>query len=141
MALVVLILVIPVFYSVEMSSIETEITEIELAEIADYTSNTLANLYFLANSTNNLNINLTKELIYLPLTVQDSPYTLSIISVGGNASKVTASIQGTTTSADSWLVPGLKVGESYSLDIIRGTVVAGCYRSGSDFHIWLGYGE
>jgi hypothetical protein len=141
MALVMLILVLPAFYAVERDVIAANIAEIELAEIADYTSNTLANLYFLANSTNNMSINLTKEMLYLPLTVRDSPYTLSIVSVGGNASKVTASLKGSATSADAWLVPGLKVGASSSLEITRRAVIAGCYRNANDFYVWLGYGD
>ena len=140
MALVVLILVIPAIYSVEMQSIATDVTVIELKEIADYTSNSLGNLYFLANSTQNLNINLTKELLYLPLTVQDSPYILTIESVNGNATKVTAALKGSHISGESWLVPGLKVGSSYSLEVTRKPIVVGCYRNGNNFHIYLGHG-
>jgi hypothetical protein len=144
MGLIVLILVMPYFYSIERNNIASEIAKMELTEIADYTSNTLANLYFLANSTNNLDINLTKQVLYLPLTVQDSFYTLSVTSVSGNASKVTASLKDKPSiSADSWLVPGLKVGVSYSMEITGRSIIAGCYRNVTDsrFYVLLGYGE
>jgi hypothetical protein len=144
MGLIVLILVLPVFYSIERDNIATEIAQIELTEIADYTSNTLANLYFLANSTNSLDINLKKQVLYLPLTIQDSFYTLSVASVGGNASKVTVSLKDKPSiSADSWLVPGLKVGVSYSVEIASRSIIAGCYRNVTDskFYVLLEYGE
>lgn len=141
MGLVVLILAMPYFYSLERDNIAAGIAKSELSEIADYTSNTLANLYFLANSTN-VNTNLTKQLLYLPLTVQNSFYTLNITSIDGNASKVTASlIDKASISADSWLVPGLKVGSSYSVEISSGSVIANCYRNNTGFYISLGYGE
>lgn len=144
MGLIMLILVMPYFYSIERDNIASEIAEIELTEIADYTSNTLANLYFLANSTNNLDINLKKQVLYLPSTVQDSFYTLSVTSVGDNASKVTAALKDKPSiSADSWLVPGLKVDDNYSVEIAGRSIIAGCYRNvtDSEFYVLLEYGE
>lgn len=106
-ALVGLIIVMPFFYSIEVDQVATTTTKAELAEVADYTSNTLANLNYLVNSTNQANFNLTKQLLYLPLKIQDSFYTLRIVSNGGNASKITAALRDETSiSADSWL-PGI----------------------------------
>jgi hypothetical protein len=142
MGLVVLILAMPYFYSIERDNIAAGIARSELLEIADYTSNTLENLYFLANSINIMGVNLTKQLFYLPLTVQDSFYTINITSVGGNASKIIASLKDKPSiSADSWLVPGLKVGSSYSVEVESKSVIANCYRDSSGFYISLGYGE
>ncbi len=142
MGLIILILVMPYFYSIERDNIATRIAESELAEIADYTSNTLANLYFLANSTSNTAVNLTKQLIYLPLTVQGSFYRINIESVEGSASKVTAYFEDNPSiSADSWLVPGLKVGSSYSVESGSKTIVTNCFRNSTGFFISIGNGE
>jgi hypothetical protein len=139
MALVVLILVMPYFYSIEVTDVSTRAAESELAEIADYTSNTLANLYFLANSTGDAGANLTKQLVYLPLTVHNSFYKLTIVSVSGSASRITASLRDNPSiSADAWLVPGLKVGASSSIEVSNKTAIAGCYGDGSSYYVWLG---
>ena len=138
-ALVVLIIAMPYFYSLEVSEITVKATRAELLEIADYTSNTLANLYYLANSTNAIDMNLTKELIYLPLTVQDSFYNLAISSTGDNASKITATLRDNPNIAsESWLVPGLKIERDTSVEVSGKLVVAGCYWNGTSYCVWLG---
>ena len=60
-ALVALIFVTQFFYVQVVNNLQAEMTRRELKEIADYVSDTLANLYFLANSTN-LDIELEKSL-------------------------------------------------------------------------------
>ena len=141
MGLIVLIIAMPVFYSIERDNIATNIAESELAEIADYTSNTLSNLYFLANSTSNVDINLTKQLVYLPLTVQGSYYMISIESVDECASQITASFSNEPSiSADSWLVPGLKVGDSYSVESSSEKIFTNCFRNETGFFISIGNG-
>ncbi len=143
MSLVALIAIMPYLYSVERDNIEVEISTAQLTEIADYTSNTLENLYFLANSTNNNNVDLTKKLLYLPLTVQDSFYTLKISSVGNNASRVVASLKDRPSiSGESWLVPGLKTAGNFSLERDGREIIAGCYRNATDslFYVSLEYG-
>ena len=143
MGLVVLILVMPYVYSIERDNVVAQIAEAELAEIADYTSNTLENLYFLADSSNQADANLTKELLYLPSTVQESFYRLTISSAGLDASKVTASLKDKSSfSADSWLIPGLRVSGNYTVEINNKSIVAGCYRNITDgeFYVSLGYG-
>src|SRR5512139_1724247 len=124
MGLVVLILVLPAFFAIERDSVAEELTVRELTEISDYTSNTLENLFLLANSTNTQELTITKELIYLPLTVEGSPYVLKISSVDGVASQVTASLENNpSVVGTSWLVPGLKTSENLLL-VRNYTVVA-----------------
>jgi hypothetical protein len=141
MALVVLIIAMPFYFAMERNSVTEETAKRELTEISDYTSNTLANLFYLANSTDSGSVNITKQLIYLPLMVSGSSYTLRITSEGMNALKITSSLMDKPQIAgDSWLVPGLKVLNSDTINITSKAVVAGCYRDSSDFYIWLGVG-
>ncbi len=146
MALIVLILVLPSFFEIQRNSIADEMTRRELTEIADYTSNTLANLYFLAESSLSSDVSLTKELLYLPLTVGDSFYVLSIAD-DGNSSKVIAYIMDQQwISGQSWIAPGLDVDPEISLEInsneLSGKVaVANCYGDFGNFYVSLGYGE
>jgi hypothetical protein len=134
-ALIMLIFVMPIFYATVANNISVNMARRELKEIADYASNTLANLYFLVNSTNCLNVSLTKELMYLPSAVEDSVYT---VEIDENASKVTAHLKDRSwIAADAWLVPGLKVGEKISIESGGRTVVAGCSRNETGVYAWL----
>ena len=130
-----LIFVMPIFYATVANNISVSMARRELKEIADYASNTLANLYFLVNSTNCLNVSLTKELMYLPSAVENSGYT---IEIDGNSSKVTAYLKDRSwIAADAWLVPGLKAGEKSSIESGGRTVVAGCSRNETGVYAWL----
>jgi hypothetical protein len=146
MALVVLILVLPSFFEIQRNGIADEMTRRELTEIADYTSNTLANLLFLAESAQVSDISLTKELLNLPLTVGDSFYALHIAD-DGNSTKVIAYIMGQQwISGQSWVAPGVDVDPEISLEInsneLSGRVaVASCYGDFGNFYVSLGYGE
>jgi predicted polyphosphate/ATP-dependent NAD kinase len=131
----------PFFYANVANSIEAEMKKRELKEIADYVSNTMANLYFLVNSTNYGNISLEKELIYLPSAVENSIYVVEIVESGGNASKITAYLKNKPSiAADSWLIPGLKVGAENYIESGQRTVVAGCSRNGTDIYVLIKYG-
>ena len=143
MGLIVLILVLPFFFATEKANISEQMARRELTEISDYTSNTLNNLYFLANSTKaNGNLEITKTLLYLPLTVQDSFYALSISSDGENATTVTAVLNGKSwVAGESWLVPGVKMYNLSSIEIRGKTVTAGCLRNSTGFYVWLGEGN
>ncbi len=138
--LIALILVMPFFFSMERDSIAEQMAIRELTEISDYTSNTLANLYFLANSTNSIDLTLTKDLLYLPLTVQDSFYTLKIVSEDGvSATKVLAVQKGKSwVVGESWLVPGLKLLNASLIEVNGQTVTVGCRRDSTGFYVWLG---
>ncbi len=140
MGLIVLILVLPFFFATEQASIAEEMAKRELTEISDYTSNTLNNLYFLANSTiTNNDLEMTKTLLYLPITVQNSFYELSIAPNGENASKVTAVLKGKSwVAGESWLVPGMKMYNLSSIEIRGKAVTAGCLRNSTGFYVWLG---
>ena len=138
--LVLLIFVMPFFYAIVVNNIDAEMMKRELREVADYVSNTMANLYFLVNSTNYVNVSLEKELVYLPSDVENSLYIVEIVESGGNASKITAYLKNKSSVAvDSWLAPGLKVGAENYIESGR-AVVAGCSRSGTSFYAWIRYG-
>jgi len=138
-ALVSLILIMPFYYSIVLDNISMDVARRELKEIADYVSNTFANLYFLVNSTQHININLTKELIYLPFTVEDSIYVIKISGSGGNATKVSAYLrERSSIISEAWLAPGLKIGSSDSVESWKKNIVAGCTRNGTGIYIWLG---
>lgn len=139
MALVALVLVLPAFFAMERDNFAEEMAIRELTEISDYTSNTLQNLFLLANSTNTQSLTVTKELVYLPLKVEGSPYVLSITSDDGeHASQVVASLTDKPwITGFSWIVPGLKITSSSSLTITERTVEAGCKRESTGFYIWL----
>jgi hypothetical protein len=136
-ALIMLIFVIPTFYATVANNIGASMARRELKEIADYASNTLANLYFLVNSTNCLNVSLTKELIYLPSAVENSVY---IVKIDENASKVTAYLKDrSSVAADAWLVPGLEVGGGDTIESGGRTVVAGCRRDFTGVYVWIDF--
>ena len=141
--LLVLTLVMPVFFAMEQNSIAQDMAIRELTEITDYTSNTLQNLFLLANSTNSEKLTLTKEMIYLPLTVEGSFYTLTIQSMDGvNASKISAFLKDEpTVEGSSWLISGLKITSEQSVEVSNNLIVAGCERSGSGFYVWIKEGE
>ena len=136
-----LIFVMPFFYAIVVDNIRVDMMRMELKEITDYVSNTLANLYFLVNSTDSLDVSLEKELIYLPSTVENSVYIVNIDGSNGTASKITAYLKDrTSVEVDAWLVPGLKVGEDYFIESGGRTVVAGCSRNGMGVYVWIRYG-
>jgi len=146
MALIVLILVLPSFFEIQRNSIADEMTRRELTEIADYTSDTLANLFFLAESAQSSAISLTKELMYLPLTVGDSFYVLRIDD-DGNSPKVIAYIKDQKwISGQSWVAPSLDVDPEISVEINSHELnakiaVASCYGDPGNFYVSLGYNE
>lgn len=140
-ALVMLIFVMPFFYAIVVNNIRVDMARRELKEIADYVSNTLANLYFLVNSTDYLDVSLDKELIYLPSTVENSIYIVKIDGSDGNASKITACLKDrSSVVADAWLVPGLNMKVKNSIESGGGTVVAGCSRNSTGVYVWIAYG-
>ncbi len=141
--LIVLTLLMPVFFAMQQNSVAQDMAIRELTEITDYTSNTLQNLFLLANSTNSEELTLTKEMIYLPLTIEGSFYTLSIQSIDGvNASSVTAFLNDKpTVEGSSWLVSGLKITSEQSVEVSNNLIVAGCDRSASGFYVWIKEGE
>jgi len=139
-ALIVLIIILPVYYSNVQDNIRVNVMKIELKEIADYVSNTLANTYFLVNSTSSSPVNLTKTLVYLPNTVENSFFVVQIDENGGTAASITAYIKDRpTVQSTAWLSTGLKCENLPPIESGRGTVAAGCYRNQTGVYVQLGY--
>jgi hypothetical protein len=139
--LIVLIFVLPLFYTTIVDNIEVDVMKRELQEIADYTSNTIENLYFLVNSSNSLSVSsLEKELVYLPSTVEDSVYRLEIVpSINGSSPYVHAQlITDASVAVNSWLLPGLDVvEENSSIESSEKIVVVGCSRDDEGVNVWI----
>jgi len=142
MALIVLLLVLPSYFEIQRNSIAEAMTRRELTEISDYTSNTLSNLIFLAESSKasdlSLEISITKELLYLPLMIGDSFYVLRIDQdANSRAVKVIAYLKDQEwISGESWITPGLLVSESSEInsnELDSKIAVARCYGSNDLF--------
>jgi hypothetical protein len=131
----------PFFYAIVINNVHANMVQRELKEIADYVANTLANLYFLVNSTEYANVNLTKELIYLPSMVENSVYNVKIDGNGVNASKISAYLKDKpSVAADSWLTPGLyRDKPPYIVEGGGRKVVAGCSRNSTGVYVWISY--
>ena len=137
-ALLVLIFVMQFFYLYVVNNVQAEMAMRELKEIADYVSDTLANLYFLVNSTSS-DVTLTKNL-NLPLVIADSIYIVKIQSDDtGFAQSVYAYLKGKSVQyATSWLLPGLMADPAYhEVESSNRLVVAGCGRQGVNFFVWI----
>ncbi|MEM2103941.1 MAG: hypothetical protein QW717_03520 [Candidatus Bathyarchaeia archaeon] len=142
-ALVMLIFLLPFFYATVIDNIRNDMICRELREIADYVSNTIANLYFLVNSTETLNVALQKELVYLPSNVENFVYILEIAKNGEHASRVVAYLKDKpSVTADAWLAPGLKIDNARNNPIVSCglTVTAGCQRNVTGVYVWICYG-
>ena len=140
-ALVSLISAMPFFYSFVTNNIQKDLAERELKEIADYVSNTFSNSYFLINSADYLNGSLTKDLKYLPSTVEDSFYIVKIEGNGSDASKITTYLKDKPSiSAEAWLTAGLKKWSQNFVESGLRKVVAGCSRDATGIYIWIDYG-
>jgi hypothetical protein len=140
MALIILIFVMPFFYAMVVDNIKADMVRRELKEIADYVSNTLANLYFLVNSTDYFNVRLTKELIYMPSNVENAQFIVKIEGDGGAASNVVAYLKDRpSVSAEAWFAPSLKMGSKNFVESGRGVVIAGCNRTYEGVYVWIDY--
>lgn len=143
-ALIVLIFTMQVFYFYAVDNIGEEMIRRELKEITDYISDTIVNLYFLANSTNHHNVTLHKTLD-LPMEIADSSYRIQVVNdTGGFAQGVMAFLEDKSwLVANSWLPPGLTVREEsigQQILVNGGTILAGCWRGAENTYVWLAYG-
>lgn len=140
-ALVMLIFLLPFFYATVVDNIREDMICRELREIADYVSNTIANLYFLVNSTEILDLSLQKDLVYLPSNVENFIYTLKIEGNAGNALKVTARLKDKpSVAADAWLAPGLKIdGAKNYIESCGLNVAVGCRRNSTGIYVSIFY--
>jgi len=124
-----------------VDNMRTEMTKRELKEITDYVSDTLANLYFLANSTNSSNVTLQKTLS-LPSDVGGSTFIINITSNENFAQSTYAWIKGNSQiNTSSWISPSLKIGnQSQTIESGGKTVVAGCRRYADlNVYVWIAY--
>ena len=137
-AIIVLIFVMQFFYLYVVNNVQAEMAKRELKEIADYVSDTLANLYFLVNSTSS-DITLEKNLD-LPLVISDSVYIVKIQSdATGYAQSVYTYLKGKSVQyATAWLLPGLMVDQVYhEVESSDREVVAGCGRQDMNVYVWI----
>ena len=138
-ALIALIFVSQFFYLQVVTNLQAEMTRKELKEIADHVSDTLANLYFLVNSTDR-DVELEKSLD-LPSEIRDSTYVVKIVSNASDAAQnVTTYLKGQPwIQGSSWLLPGLKVDPAKSEIVESGqtTVVARCRRESTEVYVWI----
>jgi hypothetical protein len=142
MALVVLIIIMPVFYSNIQDNITVDVIEMELKEIADYVSNTYENAYFIVNSTNVQEINVTKRLVYLPSYVEDHVFEIRIENENSTAAGITTYLKDRPgIQATAWLSPGMKINNIEPIESGKGIIVVGCYKSGYDILMLLEYEE
>ena len=141
-ALIALIFLMQFSYFYVVDNISAEMARRELKELADYVSDTLANLYFLANSTNR-DVVLHKTLS-LPSVVRGSTYLMEIVfNETRLAQHVHAYIKGKSwIDATSWLLPGLSVDDDQYEPVESGekTVIAGCTRDSMSVYVWIAYG-
>jgi hypothetical protein len=133
---------VQVFYLYVVDNIWEEMSKRELKEIADYVADTLANLYFLVNSTN-IDTAMEKTL-NLPLDVGDQSYSVEILQDQNNTATGVGALflAKSWLNVTSWLPPGLEV-DTNQTQVIQSsgkTVVAGCRRvSSSDVYVWIAY--
>jgi hypothetical protein len=140
LALVTLIIIMPVFYANTRDKITVDIAKVELKEIADYVSNTYGNTYVLVNSTGFPDANITKQLVFLPSTVQGYIFEVRIDGESTNATGVTVYLRDRpNVAASAWISPGMKVNGIPPLVSGGGVVVVGCYREGQEIFMSLGY--
>ncbi len=131
MALVVLIIILPVFYTNIQDNLKVNVIKLELQEIADYVSSTYANTYYLVNSTDfhSPSQNVTKDLVYLPSTVQNQIFTIKVEGNSSAATGITVFIRDRpSVSATAWLGPGLRGANIPSIDSGGPGVFVGCSR-------------
>jgi len=141
-ALIVAVFTVQVFYFYVVDNVYSDMVRRELNEITDYVADTVANLYFLANSTGT-DQSLEKTL-KLPLDVGGSSFNLEITNQSNYAQKVKAAVQGKSwLNVTSWLPPGLllDVGKTAMIQSSGKTVVAGCQRVSSRVYVWIAYKE
>jgi len=142
-ALIILIFTMQVFYFYVVDNIWEEMVRRELKEISDYVSDTIANLYFLLNSTNHPNVTLQKTL-NLPTEIAEFSYTIQIINdTSGFARSILVFLETRTwLSASSWLPPGLKVKPEFAnqqMLIDDRTIAVWCWQVSGGTYVWLAY--
>ena len=139
MSLVALIFVLPFFYSVVVTDVRQDMMTRELKEVADYVSDTLANLFLLVNSTESQL--LQKELVFLPVMIEGSTYILTIEANESVVSRVVINLRDDPSiSAESWLFfPTLEVSGENRIESQGGRAIAWCGRNGTSVAVGIRY--
>lgn len=139
-ALIALVFLMQFSFMYVVDNMRTEMIKRELKEITDYVSDTLANLYFLVNSTGYSTVTLEKTL-KLPSDVGGSTFIMNITLNGDFAQSIYAYIKSNPqVDVSSWILPSLKVENQTSIESGRGTVVAGCRRDVDlNVYVWIAY--
>ena len=138
---IVLIFVLPLFYTNIVENVEADVISRELKEIADYTSNTIENLFFLVNSTNSQNLTMEKQLVQLPTYVEDSVYMLELVrnETTEKGLYVRAILKNNNSvEATSWLIPGLIVFPD--MTVVESTaqnVFVCCSKNETGVYVWI----
>ena len=136
-ALIVLVFTVQLFFFYVVDNMWAEMVRRELKELTDYVSDSLANLYFLMNSTS---VDTTlKKTLKLPSRVSGSAYRLEIVNSSGSAQGVKAYVEVKTwVNSTSWLPPGLKVySQNQVIQSVSTTAWAGCIRGSNNVYVWL----
>jgi hypothetical protein len=138
-ALIMLIFVMPFYYFYIVDNVNAEMMTRELKEVADYISNSVGNLYFLANSTDSETV-LQKNLA-LPSSIRDATYYVELVSSDGLAQSIRARLKDDSgIYVDSWLLPGLKAYPgNYSIESSEREVVAECLSNSTG--VWVSIRE
>ena len=140
-AIIVLIFVMQLSYVQIVDNLWVDMVKRQLKEITDQVSDTLANLYFLVNSTTS-EVALEKVLT-LPSTVRGSTYQVEIEknSTTGFAQRIHAYIKRrSTVDSSSWLPPGLTRDDgAYTIESGGRIVVASCSRLATNVRVRLDY--
>ncbi len=136
-ALITLIFVMPFYYFYIIDNVNVEMMKRELKEVADYVSNSLGNLYYLANSTDS-EVVLRKNLD-LPSNIRDSVYYVEVVHLNDSTQSIRARLKDNSgIYADSWLLPGLEAyQENWSVESSERIVVAECFSNSTGVWVWL----
>jgi len=123
-----------------VSNVQAEIIRRELKDIADHTSNTFSNLYYLLNSSSSTEI--LKKTLEVPEKVEEILYYIQInydTSSNEAESIKVYLVSDNSIYAVSWLPPGLKVNTSMNLIVLssENDIFACCGRFGGEFLIWF----
>ncbi len=146
--LIIVIFAVQISYFHVIDNVGTDMVRRELKEITDYVADTIANLYFLANST--ITYPSLEKTLELPLEIGGSGYALEITYDETNSAQTVKAVLQSKSwlNVNSWLPPGLTVNtgdtppqKTETIESNERTVVAGCQRLSSRIYVWIAYKE
>jgi hypothetical protein len=140
-ALIIVIFTVQVFYFRVVDNIWVDMVRRELKEITDYVADTIANLYFLANSTSASS--LLEKTLSLPLEIEGSRYTIEIMRDQSNYAQMVKAVllDRSWLNVTSWVPRGLLVntGKTQIIQSMGRTSLVGCQRVSSNVYVWIAY--